>query len=103
MTPQEYIGTNPTLEDMRGKWVVMTKALRDDLLARQDTIESRFRVNPIELTDGTWTLSCDVFSELGNGVFQPLFSVLDQSKLSQAEIKPSSEVLDLIPQPEPIE
>jgi hypothetical protein len=102
MTPTEYLNTNPTIEDMRQHWGVMNAALKDALLNLQDQLGSNFRVSPIELTDGTWALNCDIFSDTSNGVYKNLFQALNMEMFDQAEIKHENEVLPLIPQPEEI-
>lgn len=107
MTPHEYIASNPTLEDSRGKWLVFTASLAADLAAKQAAVVAQtgtvHRIGPIALTDGRYAVSCDVVTEINGGILTPHFQSLDQSKLALVEVLPHSEVEPLIPKPQDIQ
>lgn len=106
MTPQEYIASNPTLEDSRSKWLVFSAQLAADLKAKQDAVvdstKTVHRISPIQLTDGRFAVSCDLVTEIKGGVFTPHFQALDQDKLAQATVEDDAIIRPLIPQPEEI-
>jgi hypothetical protein len=102
MTPLEYIATNPSYAEARTKWLVFSPALKDAMLAKQDTIQTSHRISPIELTDGRWAVCCDLVTEINGGVFTPLFAALDQAALNTATIIEQSEFETLLPEPENI-
>jgi len=100
MTPFEYIVTNPSYEEARLKWLVFNTADKEVLLAKQATLDTPHRIAPIELTDGRWAVCCDLLTEISGGVFQEIFSILDQSKLNAAVIMEDAEFRTLLPEPD---
>ena len=98
MTPLEYIASNPSYEESRGKWLVFNAANKTSMLAKQKGIKTNHRVIPTELTDGRWAVCCDVLTELGEkGVYRRLFAALDRGKLNTSEILTSAEIAPLWP------
>lgn len=102
MTPLQYIASNPTLDDARKKGLVFSVADKDSMLAKQEQIDTPFRIAPIELTDGRWAICCDLLTEVSPGVYQELFAALDTDKLAAAEILPWADVLALLPETDEI-
>ena len=102
MTPLEYLATNPTLEDTRNHWLVFSTADKDSMLTKQAQIPSVHRIAPVELTDGRWTVCCDLLTEVSGGVFTEVFQTLDIGKLNTAELLTTAEVMPLFPTPEEI-
>jgi len=97
MTPLEYIATNPTYEDSKTKWLAFSTELKDTMLAKQATLNTSHRVNPIELTDGRWACRGAAVTEISGGVFTPLFQLLDLDLLNTATIIEDDEFQSLRP------
>jgi len=103
MKPIDYIASNPSIEDMKSKALLFPAALHDAMQAKQGNIDTNHLVSPVLLTDGRYGICCDILSETEEGhIFHELFNVLDMAVLNTAEIADMSELVELLPAPEPL-
>ena len=103
MKPLEYIASNPSNEDMASKALLFSAALNDAMQAKQGNIETNHLITPVLLTDGRYGIRALTFTECNEGgIFAELFGVLDTAILNTAEIVDMSELMELLPAPEPL-
>ena len=103
MKPIDYIATNPSIEDMQSKALLFSAALYHAMQAKQGNIDTNHLITPVLLTDGRYGICCDILSETGSGhIFSEIFGALDTAALNTAEIADMSELVELLPAPEPL-
>ena len=103
MKPIDYIATNPSIEDMQSKALLFSAALYHAMQAKQGNIDTSHLITPVLLTDGRYGICCDILSETGSGhIFSEIFGALDTAALNTAEIADMSELVELLPAPEPL-
>jgi len=103
MKPLDYIATDPSIEDMQSKALLFSAALYHAMQAKQGNINTSHLITPVLLTDGRYGICCDILSETGSGhIFSEIFGALDTAALNTAEIADMSELVELLPAPEPL-
>jgi len=97
-TLSELLSTLPTPSELKDKWIVASKELRDTLVAKQETLNTNHHVSPVELTDGRWGACCDLLSATSGGqIFNQLFTALDQTDLMACEVVDTATFKALLP------
>lgn len=87
--------------DLKTYGLVMPASVRDSLVAKQDALGLKHRVNPVALTDGRYALNADVLTEARtDGLFNHIDQI-DPDNLAQVTTMPWADVLALLPQPDP--
>jgi hypothetical protein len=95
MTLAEHFADPQPLE---GRVLVFSETLRNLLLQIQNENPSTFRVSPFLLTDGSYILSADVLSEIGErGLFHDNFNRLPAELFSQVQIVQLADIAHLCP------
>ena len=102
MTLDELLPRLP-LSYAEGKTYALVMA--QDLVTRLEEIQaehpSKHIAKPVPLTNGTFMLSGDMLSEVGqNGLFSHGFGLLDQNRFNEVTVMPWADALALLPQPQ---
>lgn len=98
MTPLEYLATNPSYDDAKGKFLLFAPELRAALLAKQDTLDTHNKIDPVLLSDGRYGSCCAMLTEIGEGgVYHDIWELLDKAALNTAELVDKSEFMALLP------
>ncbi len=82
--------------------LVFEITVKQELSAAQ-AIESQYRIEPIETTDGRWIVGSDVLTEALTGLFAYIFQQLPVSLAEQVDVIPWEDARALLPEPEPLE
>jgi hypothetical protein len=98
MTPLEFLATNPTLAEAEGKAIIASKELRDDLLAKQSSIDVTDKITPVLLSDGRYGVGFEVMLDISEGeTYHALFSIIDMAALNTADLVDTATFKALLP------
>jgi hypothetical protein len=89
-TVADYLRSPPTLATLRDRWIIVPADLAANLRSYQPA-DAPHRVEPTELTDGTFAVCADVLTERA-GIFADLWAALDQTAAARLEILKTSDV-----------
>lgn len=88
MKPNDLLDSDPTLEELRSKWIVFSDAHCKSLLQKQASGRSNFHIRPVSTTDGRWALKADVLTEIAEekAVYKGLYQAISKAVFALAEI-----------------
>jgi hypothetical protein len=97
----ELIQQNKSYEELKGLALVFDSNLKSILESTQETFQSKHKASPVELTNGSFMLSADLLTEIGDkGLYKQGFGLLDTDLFAQVEVLTMEEASALLPVPE---
>ena len=85
-----------------GHGLVFSEGVRDAIIAATPD-NSPHRIAPVATTDGRYACCADVLTEALTGILVPIFSNIDWGLAAFVDVLPWSDVVALLPVPEPLE